>query len=113
MNGLHLQLPLVATAGLATTEVTMKDEFTDRLLAIKLHLEGQSVDQICHTLHRSRDWFHRWWRRYRALGPDGLFEQTRAAPVSRRLAADLERTILMIRQRIESRVHPGTRYSLI
>jgi hypothetical protein len=59
MNGLHLQIPLVATFGGTTQAVTMKDEFADRLLAINLRLEGQSVDQICTTLHRSRDWFHR------------------------------------------------------
>lgn len=91
----------------------MKDEFADRLLAIKLRLEGQSVDQICHTLHHSRDWFHRWWRRYRALGPDGLFELTRAHVPTQRLSPELERTILTIRRRLESAVHPGTRYSLV
>jgi putative transposase len=91
----------------------MKDEFADRLLAIKLRLEGQAVDQICHTLHRSRDWFHRWWRRYRALGPDGLFELTRAHVPTQRLSPELERSILTIRRRLESAVHPGTRYSLV
>jgi transposase-like protein len=91
----------------------MKDEFADRLLAIKLRLEGQAVDQICHTVHRSRDWFHRWWRRYRALGPDGLFELTRAHVPTQRLSPELERSILTIRRRLESAVHPGTRYSLV
>ena len=62
----------------------MKDEFADRLRAIKLRLAGQSVEQICRVLGRSRAWFHRWWRRYtcptsrasagRASGPDGLFD---------------------------------------
>ena len=91
----------------------MKDELTDRQLAITLRLAGQSVDQICRTLHRSRDWFHRWWRRYRALGPGGLLELTRAHVPTQRLSPELERSILTIRRRLEATVHPGTRYSLI
>ena len=51
----------------------MKDDFSDRYRALKLRLAGQSVEQICRVLGRSRAWFHGWWRRYRANGPDGLF----------------------------------------
>jgi transposase InsO family protein len=91
----------------------MKDEFEDRQRAIQLRLTGESIQSICRILHRSRDWFHRWWRRYRAKGPAGLFELTRINHHPRRLAPDVERTILAIRQRIESQTHPGTRYSLI
>jgi hypothetical protein len=35
----------------------MKDEFSDRHQAIKLRLAGQSVEVICQTLERSREWF--------------------------------------------------------
>jgi putative transposase len=91
----------------------MNNELTDRQQAIKLRLAGQSVDDICRLLGRSHDWFHLWWRRYRALGPDGLLELTRANVQPRRIAPDLERTIVTIRQRLASQTHPGTRYSLI
>ncbi len=91
----------------------MNDELADRQLAIKLRLTGQSVDQICRVLRRSRTWFQRWWRRYRAMGPDGLFELTRTNDHARQLPPELERAVLSIRRRLESRVHPGTRYSLI
>ena len=91
----------------------MKDEFEARQRAIQLRLAGESIHSICRILRRSRDWFHRWWRRYRAKGPGGLFELTRINHHPRRLAPDLERTILAIRQRVESQTHPGTRYSLI
>ena len=91
----------------------MKDEFADRYQAIKLRLAGQTAEQICRVLGRSRAWFHRWWRRYRATGPDGLFDQTRARQQPQRLAPEVERTILSIRQRLESQAHPRTRYSLI
>ena len=91
----------------------MKDELEDRQRAIQLRLTGESIQSICRILHRSRDWFHRWWRRYRAKGPAGLFELTRINHHPRCLAPDVERTILAIRQRIESQTHPGTRYNLI
>ena len=91
----------------------MDNELADRQQAIKLRLAGQSVEAISHVLRRSQVWFHRWWRRYQARGPNGLFELTRANVQPRRIAPDLERTILTIRQRLASQVHPGTRYSLI
>lgn len=91
----------------------MKDELEDRQRAIQLRLAGESIQSICRLVRRSRDWFHRWWQRYRAKGPDGLFELTRINHHPRRLAPELERTILSIRQRIESQTHPGTRYSLV
>ena len=91
----------------------MKDEFSDRHQAIRLRLAGQPVEHICQALGRSRVWFHTWWRRYQALGVTGLFDLTHATHQPPRIAPDLERTILNIRRRLESQVHPQTRYSLI
>lgn len=91
----------------------MDNEFIDRQQAIKLRLAGHSVDEICRLLGRSREWFHAWWRRYRALGPTGLFDLTRANVQPRRIPPELERAIVNIRQRLASQVHPGTRYSLV
>lgn len=91
----------------------MNNELADRQQAIKLRLAGQSVEAICRALGRSRMWFHRWWRQYRALGPNGLYDQTRANAQPRRISPELERSILNIRQRLASQVHPGTRYSHI
>ncbi len=92
----------------------MKNEYFDRHMAIKLRLAGQSVEQICHTLNRSRDWFHTWWNRYINWGPDGLFDLSHANhQIVRRLSPELERTILSIRRRLEAHRLPSTRYSLI
>ncbi|HEY4760701.1 MAG TPA: helix-turn-helix domain-containing protein [Thermoguttaceae bacterium] len=91
----------------------MNNEFADRQQAIKLRLADRSVEAICRIVGRSRDWFHRWWRRYRALGPNGLFDLTRANTQPRRIPPELERTVLNIRQRLASQTHPGTRYRLI
>jgi transposase InsO family protein len=91
----------------------MNNELSDRQQAIKLRLAGQSVEEICQIVGRSPAWFHTWWRRYRALGPNGLFDLTRANVQPRRITPGLERSILNIRQRLASQTHPGTRYSLI
>ncbi len=91
----------------------MKDEFSDRHQAIKLRLADHPVQDICRILGRSREWFHTWWRRYQAMGAAGLFDLTRANHQPPRISPELERTILNIRRRLESQVHPQTRYSLI
>ncbi|MFZ1039838.1 MAG: helix-turn-helix domain-containing protein [Anaerolineales bacterium] len=93
---------------------TLNDEFSDRHRAIELRLAGESIPQLCSTLHRSRRWFHKWWNRYLEFGPDGLFDMTHAAhQVARRMPPELERTILTVRRRLEARLHPGARYNLI
>lgn len=91
----------------------MNNELYDRQQAIKLRLAGRSVEEICKILGRSPAWFHIWWRRYRALGPNGLFDLTRSNVQPRRITPDLERSILNIRRRLTAQTHPGTRYSLI
>ncbi|MDP1633749.1 MAG: helix-turn-helix domain-containing protein [Gallionellaceae bacterium] len=91
----------------------MNNELSDCQQAIKLRLAGRSVEEICGILGRSPAWFHIWWRRYRALGPNGLFDLTRTTTQPRRITPDLERSILNIRRRLISQTHPGTRYSLI
>jgi transposase InsO family protein len=91
----------------------MNNELADRQQAIKLRLAGKAVVEIGRILGRSPDWFHVWWRRYRALGPNGLFDLTRANAQPRRIPPEVERSILNIRRRLTSQVHPGTRYSLI
>jgi len=91
----------------------MKDEFSDRHQAIRLRLAGQAVEAICHALGRSREGFHTWWRRYQALGVGGLFDLTRARHQPPHISPELERTIINIRRRLESPLHPQTRYGLI
>ena len=56
----------------------MNNELADRQQAIKLRLAGRSVEEVCRILGRSPAWFHIWWRRYHAFGPNGLFDLTRA-----------------------------------
>lgn len=91
----------------------MKDEFSDRHQAIKMRLAGQSIEIICQTLERSREWFRIWWRRYQAMGTAGLYDLTRARQRTALISPEMERTILTIRKRLESTYHPQTRYALI
>jgi putative transposase len=111
---MRLHLFFMAAASDELPEATMKDEYTDRHQAVQMRLAGQSVEHICRTLQRSRKWFHYWWGRYLAYGPDGLFDLTRANhQVARRISPELERTILTIRRRLEARAQPDTRYKHI
>ncbi len=92
----------------------MGNEYLDRQRAIQMRLAGQSVEAICHSLKRSRIWFHKWWGRYLEFGPDGLFDLTRANhQVTRRIPPEVERMILTIRRRLEAHAQPDTRYRLI
>jgi putative transposase len=92
----------------------MNDELAARHRAITLRLNGRPVKAICAAVGRSEVWFHKWWRRYLEVGPDGLYDLTRARhQVAQRISPELERTILSIRRRLQAHASPATRYSLI
>jgi putative transposase len=95
-------------------EAKMNNELTERQLAIQRHLAGESVEAICQRLKHSAVWFHKWWRRYVAEGPDGLFDLSRAPQaVVDRIPPQLERTIVSIRRRLEAHATSDTRYQRI
>jgi transposase InsO family protein len=92
----------------------MSDELSTRQMAIRLHLAGESVESICSTLKRSKSWFHKWWQRYLAMGPEGLYDLTRANhQVARRTPPHIERAVLSVRRRREARATPQTRYGQV
>lgn len=92
----------------------MKDEITTRKMAIRLRLAGETVESICGTLKRSKRWFHKWWQRYLTLGPEGLYDLTRANhQVARQTPPHIERAVLTVRRRLEARSTPQTRYAQI
>jgi putative transposase len=92
----------------------MNDELAARHRAITLRLNGRSVKAICAAVGRTEVWFHKWWRRYLEVGPDGLYDLTRARhQVAQRISPELERAILSIRRRLQAHAAPATRYSLI
>lgn len=92
----------------------MSDELSLRQTAIRLRLAGESVESICSTLKRSKPWFHKWWNRYLAMGPEGLYDLTRANhQVARQIPPHIERAVLSVRRRREARATPQTRYGQI
>jgi transposase InsO family protein len=92
----------------------MSDELSIRQMAIRLRLAGEKVETICSTLKRSKPWFHKWWRRYLAMGPEGLYDLTRANhQVARQTPPHIERAVLSVRRRLEARATPQTRYGQI
>jgi putative transposase len=92
----------------------MQNEYLDRQRAIQMRMAGDSIELICHTLHRSIPWFNKWWRRYLEAGSEGLYDITRARHVTvNRTPVHVERAILSIRRRLAARSTPQTRYALL
>lgn len=92
----------------------MHDELSKRQAAMRLRLAGEPIASICKTLQRSEPWFHKWWKRYHALGPEGLFDLTRANQrVVNRTSPHIERAVISIRTRLAARATPQSRYSLV
>jgi len=92
----------------------MGNELVDRQRAIRLRLAGERIEDICHIVKRSHVWFHKWWKRYLALGPEGLYDLTRANQrVVNRTPLHIERAVISIRRRLAARGTPQTRYSLV
>src|SRR5512142_1770942 len=89
-----VKLPPRATASGRHAEVAMNDELAARHRAITLRLAGRPVKSICAAVGRSECWFHKWWRRYRQSGAEGLFDLTRANHHAQRIPPELERIIL-------------------
>jgi len=92
----------------------MHGELADRQRAIRLRLAGESMESSCRTLKRPKPWLHQWWQRYLALGPEGLYDLTRANHrVVNRTPPRIERAVLSIRRRLAARATPETRYSVL
>ncbi len=91
----------------------MHDELAARHRAITLRLAGRPIQAICAAVGRTEVWFHKWWRRYREAGPEGLYDLTRARHATQRISPELERTILSVRRRLQAHATPATRYSLV
>jgi len=92
----------------------MHDELSTRQAAIRLRLAGESTDNICQTLQRSRRWFNKWWQRYIVNGPAGLYDLTRANhQVVNRTPPHIERAVISIRKRLANHSDSETRYGLV
>jgi len=92
----------------------MHNELAARQNAIRRRLAGENVKSICHRLHRSEVWFHKWWQRDLERGPEGLYDLTRANhQVVNRTPPQIERAVISIRRRLAAHATPKTRSALV
>jgi hypothetical protein len=87
----------------------MTDELSKRQAAVRMRLAGETVDSICRTLQRTDRWLSKWWQRYLAVGPEGLYDLTRANQrVVNRTPPHIERAVISVRRRLAARSTPQT-----
>ena len=81
----------------------MEDEDILRKQAVELHLQGVSIADISLKLGRSRQWVHKWIKRYYQTKSDHWFESISTVPkhVSRKIQSGVEETIIRIRQDLQ------------
>ena len=77
--------------------------------AIRGHLAGEKVADICHDVDRSRKWFYKWFQRYQD-GDAQWFQERSHRPLScpQRTDQRVEQLVLSVRERLEA-----TRYAQI
>ena len=77
----------------------MDDEIILRKQVIELHLKGLSKSDIALKIGRSRQWVHKWIKRYHDIGGESWFESLSNKPdkISRKTAVDIEDLVVSIR----------------
>jgi hypothetical protein len=80
----------------------MKDEEIVRKQAVELHLKRIPVNIIADTLGKTRQWVHKWLKRYKT-GSDVWYRSQSNAPKKpiSRIPEDVERTIVSIRENLK------------
>jgi putative transposase len=80
----------------------MKDEEIIRKQAIELHLKSIPVNIIADTLGKTRQWVHKWLKRYKTGNDDWYLSLSNAPkkPVNR-IPKSIEKTIVSIRENLK------------
>jgi putative transposase len=92
----------------------MNDAYTERIVAMRRYLQGETPGSIYTSLGRSEGWFFKWKRRYDAQGLDGLHDLSKAPKHHAKQTSEaLEAVIVNIRTAREKRERDETRYALI
>jgi putative transposase len=81
----------------------MKDEEILRQQAIELHLKGIAVVDITDKLGKSRQWVHKWLKRYKS-GDDKWYLSLSNAPKKpiKTIPKDIENMVISIRKKLNS-----------
>ena len=76
----------------------MKDEEIIRKQAVELHLKSIPINDIADTLGKTRQWVHKWLKRYKT-GSDVWYQSLSNAPNKpiSRIPEDIEKAIVSIR----------------
>src|SRR5215210_7199586 len=76
----------------------------EREQAIARYLGGESATAICQSIGRSREWLYKWVKRHGTGDPQWPQERSRRPQQSpRRVATDLEATIVATRRSLAER----------
>jgi len=80
----------------------MKDEEIIRKQAVELHLKSVSINDIANTLGKTRQWVHKWLKRYKT-GNDVWYVSISNAPKKpiSRIPEEIEKTIVSIRNNLK------------
>jgi len=80
----------------------MKDEEIIRKQAVELHLQSVPINDISDKLGKTRQWVHKWLKRYKT-GSDVWYQSHSNAPKKpiSRIPDDIEKTIISIRENLK------------
>jgi len=80
----------------------MKDEEIIRKQAVELHLKSITINDIADTLGKTRQWVHKWLKRYKK-GSEVWYQSISNAPHKpiSRIPGDIEKTIVSIRENLK------------
>lgn len=82
----------------------MEAKVVERRQAVERYRAGESVAAICRSLHRSRDWFYKWWHRAELGTAHWAEEQSRRPAQSpAQVSAEMTATILTTRRSLVAR----------
>lgn len=82
----------------------MEQEEILRQEAVRLHLQGTSTASICEQLNRTRQWVHKWLKKYAESQENDWYKSGSNIPknIRSKTTESLEQTVIEIRQRLSS-----------
>ena len=88
----------------------MDDEIIIRKQAVELHLNGTSTLDIARKLGKSRQWVHKWVKRYQTIGGDTWYRSISRTPrhIQSKTPKKTEDLVISIRKGFESRIYSQT-----
>jgi putative transposase len=86
------------------------DEKDRRLEAIRRVAQGELISDVCAALNRSRTWYYKWLKRFRAAGVSGLVDRRLENSPSNATREWLKKLIIKTRDRLVKQAQQGTSF---